>query len=205
MTITIIRGETYSRVLRPTAKPYIYIPITAITNSAPVMIAAPGHRLVTGQFAAVVSVKGMREINAELDSKGEPRLTAYRKVTVIDANTITINDVNASDFGAYTSGGYLQYFTPIDMSGCTARRSIKDKEGGTVLLSLTTENGGLTIDNVNHTITETISAVDTAAITWRKGVSDIELVTTASGYVSKIMADSGSTIEDVVVLGEITT
>jgi hypothetical protein len=58
---------------------------------------------------------------------------------------------------------------------------------------------------VNHTITETISATDTAAIIWRKGVSDIELVTTASGYVSKIMADSGNPIEDVVVLGEITT
>jgi hypothetical protein len=205
MTITIRKGETFRRVLRPTAKPYIYKPITAITKSAPVMITAPSHGLVSGQLVAIVSVKGMREINSELDSNGEPVLTAYRKVTVIDANTIAINNVNSSDFGTYTSGGYLQFFTPIDMTGCTARRSIKDREGGTLLLSLTTENGRLVIDNMAHTITEIIPASVTEAITWRRGVSDLELVNTISGHVSKIMTHGGSHIEDVVVLGEITT
>jgi hypothetical protein len=160
---------------------------------------------VSGQFVAVVSVKGMREINAELDHRGEPKLTAYRKVTVIDANTVAINDINSSDFGAYQSGGYLQFFTPIDMASCTARRSIKDRVGGTLLLSMTTENGMLVIDNANHTITEIIPASVTEAITWRKGVSDIELVNTITGDVSKIMAHNGNHIEDVVVLGEITT
>jgi hypothetical protein len=205
MTIMIRKGETFRRVLRPTAKPYIYKPITAITKSAPVTITAPNHGLVSGQLVAIVSVKGMVEINSPLDSNGEPELTAYRKVTVVDANTITINDINSSDFGTYTSGGYLQFFTPIDMTGCKARRSIKDREGGTLLLSLTTENGGLVIDNTAHTITEIIPASVTETLTWSRGVSDLELVNTVSGEVSKIITHGGSHIEDVVVLGEITT
>jgi hypothetical protein len=205
MTITIRKGEAFRRVLRPTAKPYIYKPITAITRSAPVMITAPNHGLVSGQFVAIVSVKGMREINSELDANREPVLTAYRKVTVVDPDTITINEINSSDFGTYTSGGYLQFLTPIDMTGCTARRSIKDREDGTLLLSLTTANGGLVIDNTAHTITEIIPASVTESITWRRGVSDLELVNTVSGDVIKIITQRGSHIEDVVVLGEITT
>ncbi len=54
--------------------------------------------------------------------------------------------------------------------------SIKDKIGGMVLLSLTTENGGIVIDSVEKTITRNISAIDTAALTWVRGVYDMELV-----------------------------
>lgn len=196
MTITIKKGKTFSRVLRPTAPPYIYKAITAISKAAPVQITATAHGLVSGQYVAVVSVKGMKEINAE----NPPRDRDYHKVTVIDANTVTINDINSADYSTYTSGGYLQFFTPVDMAGCTARRSIKDKVGGTVLLSLTTANGGLAIDNVAHTITETISATVTAGFTWKKGVTDLELEVTATGVVTEIDA------EDVVVVqAEVTT
>lgn len=200
MAMIIKKGKTFSRVLRPTAPPYIYKAITAITKSAPVGIKAVGHGLVNGQYVAVVSAKGMTEINAKTDCSGQPKLGEYHKVTVVDADNITINDINAADFSAYTSGGYLQFLTPVDMAGCTARRAIKDKIGGTVLLSLTTENGGLVIDNINHTITETITAAATAGITWKKGVTDLELAVTATGVVTEI--DS----EDVVVVQqEVTT
>lgn len=196
MTMLIKKGKTFSRVLRPTAPPYIYKAITAITKSAPVGIKAVGHGLVNGQYVAVVSAKGMTEINAKTDCSGQPKLGEYHKVTVVDADNITINDINAADFSAYTSGGYLQFLTPVDMAGCTARRAIKDKIGGTVLLSLTTENGGLVIDNTAHTITETIAATATAALTWKTGVTDLELVTTASGRVTAVDAPDKVTVED---------
>jgi len=86
----------------------------------------------------------------------------------------------------------------VDMAGSVARRSIKDKKGGTELLRLDTLNGRITIDNANHTITETISAADTAAITWKKGVTDFELENSA-GYVIAIESDN------VVVEDEVTT
>jgi hypothetical protein len=200
MTMSIKKGKTFSRVLRPTAPPYIYRAITAITKTAPVGIKAVGHGLVTGQYAAVVSAKGMKEINAEVDRNGSPKLSEYHKVTVVDVDNITINDINAADFSAYTSGGYLQFLTPVDMAGSTARRTIKNRVGGTTLLSLTTANGGLVIDNVNHTITEKISATDTAAITWKTGVTDLELEVTATGVVTELDSE-----DVVVVVEEVTT
>lgn len=196
MTLAIKKGKTFSRVLRPTGPPFIYRAITGITKSAPVSIKAVAHGLVSGQYVAVVSAKGMTEINAEVDRYGHPKLGEYHKCTVVDVDNITINDINAADFGAYTSGGYLQFLTPLDMAGCTARRTIKDRIGGTELLTLTTENGGLAIDNTAHTITETIAATATAALTWKTGVTDLELVNTASGRVTAIDALDKVTVED---------
>jgi hypothetical protein len=199
MAMIIKKGKTFSRVLRPTAPPFIYKAITAITKAAPVGIKAVGHGLVNGQYVAVVSAKGMTEINAKVDCSGQPKLGEYHKATVVDVDNITINDINAADFNAYTSGGYLQFLTPLDMAGALARRAIKDRIGGAELLRLDNgANGGITIDNTAHTITETISATITAALTWKKGVTDLELE--IGGVVTEI--DS----EDVVVVqAEVTT
>jgi nicotinate-nucleotide pyrophosphorylase len=56
---------------------------------------------------------------------------------------------------------------------------VKNKVGGTVLLTLTTENGGITLDNVAKTITLFIDAATTAALTWKTGVYDLEMVSGA--------------------------
>lgn len=195
MTITIKKGKTFSRVYHPSAPPCIFKPILGITNTAPAVVHVPGHGLVDGQYAAVVSVKGMTQINAQSDP---PSNSEYRKVTVVDADHISFC-LNASDFRPYTSGGYVQFYTPLDMAGCTARRTIKDRVGGTVLMDLSTTNGRIVIDNANHTITETISATDTAAITWKKGVTDLELET-VTGVVIEL-----APVEEVEVIDEVTT
>lgn len=258
MTITIKKGKTFSRVLRPSAPPFIYKAITAITKAAPAQITATGHGLVTGQYVAVVSVKGMTQINAKIGSDGHPRDDAYHKVTVIDANTLSINAINAAEFSTYVSGGYLQFHTPLDMTGAIVRRSFKNRlaaqtanlwrativyaagvyvviANGSVLQAsiggtsgsvqptgpmvdgtvtwIATVNyagsrellrldngsiGGIVVDNINHTITETISAMVTAGITWKTGVSDMEIE--IGGVVTEIGA------EDVVVVQqEVTT
>ena len=43
-------------------------------------------------------------------------------------------------------------------------------------MELTTENGGIAIDNAAKTITLTISAEDTEAIDWTSGVYDLEMI-----------------------------
>lgn len=67
--------------------------------------------------------------------------------------------------------------TPIDMTGCTARMQVRSEvESAVVLLSLTTENGGITLGGATGTI-DLLSADDeTAAITWDGGVWDLEIV-----------------------------
>jgi len=172
----IQQGKTFRRVSRWEAPPYVYKPISGITQAAPAVVTANSHGVLNGQSVAIVSVKGMAEINAPTNP---PKEKEYRKATVTGPNTIELNDVNAAGFKPYTSGGYVQYRTPVDMTGYTARMTVKNKVGGTVLLTLTTENGGITLDNVAKTITLFIDAATTAAFTWKTGVYDLEMVSGA--------------------------
>lgn len=174
----IEQGKTFQHVLRWEAPPYIYKPISGITQAAPAVVTAATHGVPNGWRVAIVSVKGMTAINAVNDP---PKTSEYKRATVLTANTIELNDVNSADYKPYTSGGYVQYLTPVDMGGFTARMQIKDKVGGVVLAS--TEVGDtpldtitITIDNVAKTISLLISAADTAALTWTKGVYELEMI-----------------------------
>lgn len=76
--------------------------------------------------------------------------------------------------------------TPIDLSGCTARMQVRaEVESPTVLLSLTTENGGLTLGGVAGTVELYVSDEDTGTITWDAGVWDLEVVH-PSGEVTRL-------------------
>lgn len=175
LNLVIRQGETFLRVIRWETPPFIYKAITGIANSAPVLITAVAHGLASGWRVAVVSAGGMEEINAQNDP---PREHEFKQCTYASPDTITINTVNATNFLPYTSGGYLQFYTPVDLSGYSARMEIKDRFGGTVLESLTSgaPDNRIALDNANHTITLTISAVDTALLTFVKGYYDLELV-----------------------------
>jgi len=191
--LVIQQGKTFSQVVRWETSPIIYKAITGITKTAPALVTAVGHGVPDGWRVAIVSVVGMTQINAKNDP---PKQSDYHQARVIDANTIELNDINAAGYSAYVSGGYVQYYTPVNLTGYTARMSIKDKVGGTLLLSLTTENGRILIDTVAHTVTLTISAVDTASIAWSKGVYDLEMVS-PGGVVSSLLAGAVSVKKEV--------
>ncbi len=188
--ITILKGTTFARTLRWESAPLVYKAITGITKAAPVVITATGHGLVDGWRAAVLSAGGMREINATVRVKGQvPAADQFRKVTYVDANSIAFNEVNSLDFTAYTSGGALVYYTPVDLAGFTARMQIRATANATgdPLVSLTTENGGITIDNTAKTIDLLIAATATAALDFVSGVYDLEMIS-AGGVVTQLVA-----------------
>ena len=189
--LTIQQGKTFSLVLRWETEPIVYKAITAIQQSAPVRITAVGHGLVDGWPVAVTNVKGMTEINAEAN-----KLTSrdYHQATVLDANTVEINDINAAGFKPYASGGYIQFDTPVDLTGFKARMAIKNRVGGTVLYTLTTENGGIVIDAAAKLVTLNISAVDTAAMTFTTGVYDLEMVSGATPAVVTALLSGSVTV-----------
>lgn len=191
--LEIFQGKTFSRVIRWEAHPYVYKAISAITKTAPVNITATAHGVPDGWRVAIVSVRGMTEINAQ---NSPPRLTDYFRATYVDANTIQLNDVNAADYSTYTSGGYVQYLTPVSITGYTARMKIKNRVGGTVLETLTTENGKIALDATNKTITLTLSATDTAAYTFKKGVYDLEMVS-GGGVVTAILSGNITVVPEV--------
>ena len=175
--LTIQQGRTFSLALRWESPPVVYRPITAIAQTAPARLTVPTHGVPDGWRVAITNVKGMTEINAEAN-----KLTSrdYHQATVIDANTLDINDINAAGFKPYTSGGYIQFGTPVDLTGFTARMAIKNRVGGTVLHTLTTENGGIAIDAAAKLVTLNITAADTTLMTFTTGVYDLEMVSGAT-------------------------
>ena len=75
---------------------------------------------------------------------------------------------------------------PVDLTSYTARMQVRaSKVATTVLLELSTTNGRLVLGGPAGTIQIVLSATDTAAITWRRGVYDLELVS-AGGTVTRL-------------------
>lgn len=193
--LVIQQGKTFALVLRWETEPTVYRPVTAIQQTAPVRLTVPSHGAPEGWRCAITNVKGMTEINGEANNLKDKD---YKSVTVVDASTLEINEINAAGFKAYVSGGVLQYNTPVALTGYTARLAIKDKVGGTLLLSLTTENGGITLNAITSTITLSISATATAALAWKSGVYELEVVS-SSGVVTALMTGK------IIVSKEVTT
>jgi hypothetical protein len=161
-------------VLRWESSTVVYALITAIAQSAPVQITSAAHGIPDGWRAAVQSVQGMKQLNA---LNTPPKNKDYHAVTVIDANTVSFNDTNALGYSAYVSGGVLVYNLPIDMASYTARLYIKNKITDTAsVLQLTTENGGINIDNALKTITLNITSTQSAALAVGNYVYGMEMV-----------------------------
>jgi hypothetical protein len=196
MDIGIKQGKTFTRTFRWGASPIIYKAITAISQAAPVQITVPAHGYPDGWPATVVSARGMTEINAP---HSPPWPMDHHRLTKIDADTIQFNKVNSSDFTPYTAGGYVRAYTPVDLTNYVARMKIKDRIGGTVLVSLTSAAGDIVLDNTKKTIVVTISATATAGYTWTRGVFDIELENSMIPYTKELASGK------VVVVREVTT
>lgn len=138
--IYLQQGKTQPLVLRCETAPIVYKPITAISLAfgAP-RLTVTGHGIPNGWRAACARVQGMKQINA---ANNPPSDSDYHPTTVIDANTIEFNDVipvddNDREWPAYTAGGFLQYNTPMDLTGYGGRLHIRTKKGAELKLKCT--------------------------------------------------------------------
>lgn len=187
LNLKIYQGSTFRETLRWESSTKSYRPISAITKSAPIQITAVGHGVPEGWRFKVTNVTGMREINST---------DTYYTANVVDSDNLSINAVNALGFSDYTSGGVIEYNSPIDLSDVTARMQIRERlENAEVLFNLTTENGGIVVDNVNKTITLYINDIDTSALDFATAVYDLELV--KSGDVIPFITGTVTLIKEV--------
>ena len=93
----------------------------------------------------------------------------------------------------WTVGG-----TPVDLTGYTARCTVKDTYGGTAWLTLTSAGGAIVLGGAAGTIVVTATATQTAALAApANGVFDVELVSGTT--VRRLVAGS------VTVTPEVTT
>jgi len=68
--------------------------ITGASNANPCQITSPDHSLLTGTMIYIANVQGMTQLNAAIYS-----------ITVVDANNFTLNNIDSTGFGSYTTGG----------------------------------------------------------------------------------------------------
>ncbi len=195
--LTINKGKTFKQKVRWETTPIVYKPITGISQAAPALITCVAHGVPDGWRVAVTSTKGMTQINA---ANRPPKGKDYHEAAVKTSSTIELNDVNAAEYSAYLSGGYIQYNTPVDLTGYTARMSLRasDKPGTVELLRLDTATGGIVIDNSVKTVTIVIAAAVTAALTFSKALYDLEMIN-AAGEVFLMLSGA------VIVINEITS
>lgn len=186
LNLVVEQGKTFTQDVRWEQAPFLFAPITSITNAAPVRIttSAP-HAIPNGWRVAVVNAQGMKNLNA---AENPPKAADFRRATVVSTTVIEFDGLVSTNWPAHTaSTGHLQFYTPTDLTGFTARMTVKDSVGGAILATLTTANSGITINVVGRVITITITAVASAAFTWTSGVYDLEMVS-AGGVVTAIVA-----------------
>ena len=104
----------------------------------------------------------------------------YQTVTSVDTNTLTFNSVNSLGYTDYTSGGVLEYNTPVNLTGYTARMQLRAKLDDVDFIDeYTTVNGKLQIDTSGKAITILVDAVTTAGYTFTSALYSLELISSA--------------------------
>ena len=183
------QGSTFSQIVRWETSPVVYKPITGISKAAPAIVTCVGHGVVDGWDVAVVSAGGMKQINCTKFDRETGVALATTKATVRTADSIELNAINSAEFTAYTSGGYLQYNTPVDLDGYLARMQVKAKLADTTnLIELDSDLvGGIALDNIAKTITITLTAAQTTLLNFKSAVYSLEMVS-PSGIVTEIVA-----------------
>lgn len=89
---------------------------------------------------------------------------------VVERNGVIVNQATGRPA---PSGDY----TPVNLTGWTARMQARRNVGDAVVLfNLTTENGGITLGGTAGTIELVITSTETATFAWKNAVWDLELV-----------------------------
>jgi hypothetical protein len=174
LTLSLRLGATEDIPIRVESDELTFAPITGMAKSAPVRITSTGHGIPDGWRAVVLNAGGMTELNAAWSAI---RDSDFRRLAVIDANTITLPGVTSAGFRTYSSGGDLAYYAPKDLSSYTAARmDIKRAVGGTVLASLNTAGGTIEIDAANSAVWLHVTPTTLVELAAGDYVFDIELL-----------------------------
>jgi len=77
---------------------------------------------------------------------------------------------------------------PVDLTGCTARMQVRESiDSENIFIELTTENGRITLGTTDGSVSLDINATDTAALDWKRGVYDLEIIF-ANGVVRRLLS-----------------
>jgi len=183
----VYQGSTFNEVLRWESSTKVYAPITGISKTAPMVVTAVAHNAPKGWRTKITGVLGMKEANT----------SEYVTCTDTTTDMLTYNSINALGFTTYTSGGVVEYNQPIDLTGFTARMQLRTKlDDVSFIKELTTENGGIILDNTLKTIKLYISAADTSESEFSSALYSVELIS-SGGEVTAFITGTLSLVKEV--------
>lgn len=165
----VYQGSTFQEVYRWESQTKVYTPISTISKAAPCVITTTTNsNIPQGWRFRVTGVLGMKDINTTGDN--------YYIATGVSGNLVTINEVNSTGFGTYTSDGILEYNQPVDLSVYSARMQIRETiDSTTTIYEATSSAGQIQLNNTTKTITITIPASVTQTFTFETAVYSVEL------------------------------
>ena len=193
--ICIRRGSTVYLPLRPHSDRWRYVPIATIDKTAPVAIHTTGAHDIPDQWkGVVVNAAGMTEINATR-ALNKLRDADWLRFDRVDADTVTVNSINAVGFGAHTAGtGQIVIPEPLDLGTFTDVRMQVNDADGVQLAYFSQTAGTLEIDAPNRCIWLRLTAAQSAALTFDAGVYDLELVDGAGKVTNLVSPESTFTV-----------
>lgn len=198
LTLTIRKGSAENIPIRLEQSGWSYASISAVLQTAPLRVTAPGHGIPDGWRAAIMNVKAVGDFGA---ANNPPKDNELHTVTVIDADTVEFNAINGAAFRAHTGGGQLAWHTPVDLNLYVgARMNVRDKVGGVLVANWTTDTNELERDVANDTLWLRLDDLVTETLTAKNKVFDIELIRTG-GDADRVCAYDST----IVVLDETTT
>jgi hypothetical protein len=180
MAITIRKGSSYLLATRWEQSVVRYVPITNVSNTAPVVITAPAHGMPDGWRFAVSGIKGGGDaLNAK---HAPPKDRDYFEAKVLDEDTIEINAVNGAGWPAFVSGGILQFNLPIDLSDVSVVLQVQEtaEKSSPVLIELSTANGTI-FTGAEGMVSAIFSPADTELLEIPSAFFDME-ITFSGGY-----------------------
>lgn len=184
----LYQGSTFNEALRWESSTQVYVPITNVAKSAPLVVTAPNHGIPIEWRVRFSNILGTTELNSS---------DTYYQVTEATTDTITLNAVNSLGYKTYVQGGVVEYNKPIELVGVVARMQIRAKlDDPAVIEELTTENGMILIDNIKKTITLTIPATTTSLYTFSTAVYSLELIT-SGGQVTPFIQGNITLVKEV--------
>lgn len=170
----IYQGSTFQETYRWESQTKVYVPISAISKSAPCIITTQTvTELPIGWRFRVTGAGGMKEINTTSEDN------YYIATGINTAKTqVTINQVNSSAYTAYTNGGVIEYNDWVNLLIFNARMQIRETVDSTTIIYQATSAGGqIVLDNTYKTITLTIPASVTQGFEFETAVYSMELFT----------------------------
>lgn len=198
--ITVSAGHTYSFELRWETEPIVRIPIKGITcpsGSARIETMA-AHGVLDGWRCAIVNVQQPKQINAADPNNIDD--DEYYPATVVSSTIVELNKLNIGDMKPYTSDGFLQFNTPVSLSGITVRARMYSRKGGSLRASSVAEDAPLNtlvtaIDTVKNVIKVTFTSSATKQLAGKTGWYCVEAVSADSTPVVTPLGQGVITVE----------